>query len=211
MQLVSQMMKSSLGENSIAFQMVLESMSKAVQDNGNDNMLKSLGLEEVDLDQLGYMKGQRLNTVNFNGGAIPSYIGKDLRSNNATIEEAIKGASKRYGIDEKLIRSIIKQESDFNPNTTSWAGAMGLMQLMPENVKEEGVTNPYDIVENVYAGTRHFKKYLNQFKSLEMALAAYNCGPGTMARRGVDSIDKIDRLPSETRHYVRIVMDNYRG
>lgn len=211
-QLVTQIMKSSFKENSVAFQMVLETMTKAMSDEkSSNNLLESLGLEKEDLSQLGYMNEQRLSTKSFKDESIPSPIGKELRSNNMIIEESIKGASEKYGIDERLIRSIIKQESNFDPNVKSWAGAMGLMQLMPENVKEEGVNNPYDIKENIYAGTRHFKKYLNQFKTLEMALSAYNAGPGTMARRGVDTIEKADRLPLETQHYIKKVMGYYRG
>lgn len=221
LQLITQMMKGAFKEDSIAFQMVLETMTKAMSDDkSGGNLLESLGLEQLDLSQLGYMKGERLSTKGFKDESVSSPmepigpvvpIGKELRSNNVIIEESIKGASEKYGIDERLIRSIIKQESNFDPKVKSWAGAMGLMQLMPENVKEEGVSNPYDIKENIYAGTRHFKKYLNQFKTLEMALSAYNAGPGTMARRGVDSIEKADRLPLETQHYIKKVMGYYRG
>ncbi|MBU3197587.1 lytic transglycosylase domain-containing protein [Clostridium algidicarnis] len=212
LQLMTQMMKGAFKEDSIAFQMVLETMAKAMSDEQSSNdLLESLGLEEADLSQLGYMKGQRLNTKDFKNEFISNPIGKDLRSNNIIIEESIKEASEKYGVDEKLIRAIIKQESNFDPKAKSWAGAMGLMQLMPENVKEEGVKNPYDIKENIYAGTRHFKKYLNQFKTLEMALSAYNAGPGTMARRGVDSIEKADRLPLETQNYIKKVMGYYKA
>lgn len=208
MQLMGQIMKKSLGD-SPAFDMVMESLMKAMAGDNGQDLLNSLGIGEEDLSQLGYGGGQVLQG-NKAFSSISSEIGKQLKSENITIEEAIKRASAKYGVDEKLIRSIIKQESDFNPNAKSWAGAMGLMQLMPENVQEDGVSNPYDIGENIDAGTKQFKRYLNQYNSVEMALAAYNAGPGTLSRRGVKDIAGIDKLPSETRFYVKKVMDYYK-
>ncbi len=133
-------------------------------------------------------------------------VSEELISDNPEIENAIKTASKKYGVDEKLIRTIIKIESNFDPNVKSWAGAMGLMQLMPENVSHYGVTNPYDISENIDAGTRHIKDYLNMYDgNLKMALAAYNCGPGTMQKRGVSSMSDFNNLPLETQNYINKV------
>lgn len=128
------------------------------------------------------------------------------------IESAISNASKKYGVDEKLIKSIIKVESNFNPNTVSSAGAKGLMQLMPENCKTYGVTDPFNIEQNIDAGTRHIKDYLNKYdQDVEMALMAYNGGPTRMARRGVKSINDIYKMPKETQNYVPKVMKYYRG
>lgn len=128
------------------------------------------------------------------------------------IEEAISTSSKKYGVDENLIRAIIKVESNFNPNVVSSAGAKGLMQLMPENCKDLGVENPFDIKQNIDGGTRHIKEYLDKYNgNVEMALMAYNGGPTRMAKRGVTSIEHIYKMPKETQNYVPKVMKYYRG
>ncbi len=109
---------------------------------------------------------------------------------NERIDSAISISSKKYGVDENLIRAIIKVESNFNPNTVSKAGAKGLMQLMPENCKDLGISDPFNIEQNIDGGTRHIKEYLDKYNGdVEMALMAYNGGPTRMARRGVKSIN----------------------
>lgn len=139
------------------------------------------------------------NNINVN-------VNEELISDNAEIESAIKQASQKYGVDQKLIRTIIKIESNFDPNAKSWAGAQGLMQLMPENSAHYGVTNPYDIGQNIDAGTRHIKDYINMYNgNMQMALAAYNCGPGTMQQRGVTSPANFGNLPLETQNYIKKV------
>ena len=85
------------------------------------------------------------------------------------------------------------------------------MQLMPENVKSYGVKDPYNIEENIDAGTRHIRDYIKMFDgNIEMGLMAYNAGPGTMARRGVKSPSDLYKLPKETQNYVPKVLKYYR-
>lgn len=120
--------------------------------------------------------------------------------------------SQKYGVDRNLILSIIKQESNFNPNAVSSAGAKGLMQLMDFNSDAYGVTNPFDVDQNIEAGVKHIKDYLNMFDgNLEMALMAYNGGPGTMERRGVKSSSDLYKMPQETQNYVPKILENYRA
>lgn len=134
------------------------------------------------------------------------------KSVNERIDNAISISSKKYGVDANLIRAIIKVESDFNPKCVSSAGAKGLMQLMPENCKDFGVTDPFNIEQNIEGGTREIKSYLNKYNgNVEMALMAYNGGPTRMARRGVKSIDDIYKMPKETQNYVPKVMKYYKG
>lgn len=89
----------------------------------------------------------------------------------------------QYNVDPLLIAAIIKQESGFNPNLKSKAGAMGLMQLMPSTAKQYGVKNAYDPEQNIKAGIQHFVKSLEKFNgNIELALKEYNAGSGNMNR-----------------------------
>lgn len=124
-------------------------------------------------------------------------------TNAERIDKAIADSSAKYGVDENLIRAIIKTESNFDPNVVSPAGAKGLMQLMPCNIEHYGVTDPFSIEENIDAGTRHINDYLKTYNNdLNMALAAYNFGPGNMASRGISSSSDFYKLPTETKNYL---------
>ncbi|WP_346905911.1 lytic transglycosylase domain-containing protein [Clostridium sp.] len=124
-------------------------------------------------------------------------------TNAERIDKAIADSSTKYGVDENLIRAIIKTESNFDPNVVSPAGAKGLMQLMPCNIEHYGVTDPFSIEENIDAGTRHINDYLKTYNNdLNMALAAYNFGPGNMASRGISSSSDFYKLPTETKNYL---------
>ena len=112
------------------------------------------------------------------------------------IEQVIDEASNKYAVDSDLIRSVIRAESNFNPDSTSPKGAMGLMQLMPETAKDLEVKRPYDISENVMGGTKYLKTLLDRYEgNTDLALAAYNWGMGNLERNP-------DSLPRETRDYI---------
>jgi soluble lytic murein transglycosylase-like protein len=109
-------------------------------------------------------------------------------------------------LDPRLVKAVVQVESGYNPRALSKAGAMGLMQLMPETARELAVANPYDPDENLRGGTAYLRQLLDRFKgSVELALAAYNAGPEPVERHG--------GVPpyAETRDYVRHILSLYMG
>jgi len=101
------------------------------------------------------------------------------------IEAEIDAASIRHNMDPSLIRAVIRVESNYRHDAVSHAGAMGLMQLMPRTAESLGVTDPFDIRQNIDGGTRYLSRMLEMFDDdLELALAAYNAGAGAVRRHG---------------------------
>ena len=112
----------------------------------------------------------------------------------------------RYGLPKSLLHAVIRAESAYDPNAISRAGAVGLMQLMPETARRYGVSNRRNPSSNVNGGSRYLRDLLNMFNNnLVLALAAYNAGEGAVKRHG-------NKIPpyKETRNYVRKVIDYYR-
>jgi soluble lytic murein transglycosylase-like protein len=122
------------------------------------------------------------------------------------IDATIDAAAARHNVDPNLVRSVVKVESNFNPNAVSRKGAMGLMQLMPSTARSLNVSNPFDPAENVDAGVRHLRKLLESYGgNVPLSLAAYNAGSGAVARSaGVPHF-------RETQDYVRRITNLYNG
>jgi soluble lytic murein transglycosylase-like protein len=122
------------------------------------------------------------------------------------LEEVIEKYAKKYGVDEDLIWAVVRQESGFNPHAVSPKGAMGLMQLMPGTAALMGVSDPFDVEQNIAGGVKYLEQCLNQFnQSVPLALAAYNAGPGNVV--------KYQGCPpfAETRNYVLTILQAYAG
>lgn len=200
-------------QNGQAFDMLMLGLLKAMTKTSNVNTsrhLKHCCSCSNHSDKNFNNKTENLNTVNsmYNNNKVVSKINN--QNINQQIENSISICSNKYGVDANLIRAIIKVESDFNPKCVSKAGAKGLMQLMPENCRDLGIKNPFDIHENIDGGTRHIKEYLDKYNGdTKMALMAYNGGPTRMKKRGVNSAQDIYLMPKETQNYVPKVMKYY--
>lgn len=119
----------------------------------------------------------------------------------SSLETYFKKASDTYGISETLLKAVAKAESDFNPNCTSGAGAMGIMQLMPSTAESLGVTKPYDAEQNIMGGAKLLSQLLAKYNgNISLTLAAYNAGSG--------NVEKYGGIPpfKETRNYVNKIL-----
>ena len=117
----------------------------------------------------------------------------------------IRQAAKRYQVDPRLVKSVIRAESNFDYLAVSRKGAVGLMQLMPGTADDMQVLDPFDPKENIYGGTRYLRKMLGLFNgNLRLALAAYNAGPNRVITLG-----RVPRF-KETENYVRKVQFFYK-
>lgn len=124
---------------------------------------------------------------------------------NQELEEAVARYAEEYRLSPALLMAVMKAESDFNPTIISKAGAVGLMQLIPETAIRHGVRNLYDTRENIAGGAKHLRYLLDRFHgNIRLALAAYNAG-----ERKVDRYRQIPPF-KETRTYVKKVMGFYR-
>ena len=121
------------------------------------------------------------------------------------LERAVTRAAQQHHLHPALLFAVMKAESSFNPIVVSMAGAVGLMQLIPETAMRHGVQNLYDTNENVAGGARHLRYLLDRFHgNMRLALAAYNAGER--------KVDRYKQIPpyKETRHYVQKVLSYYR-
>lgn len=131
---------------------------------------------------------------------------KYLKKNKRKYSPMIAEAASKYKIDEKLLHAVIQTESAYDPNAVSSAGAVGLMQLMPETAKRYGVKDRKDAQQNIDGGTRYLKDLLKMFNSnLKLAVASYNAGEGAVKKYN----NSIPPYP-ETQNYVKQVLALYR-
>lgn len=113
-------------------------------------------------------------------------------------------AATQYRLDPVLLAAVARQESRFRTRAVSPVGARCVMQLMPRTARELGVKNSFDARQNIFGGAKYLRRLFNQFKGdLNLTLAAYNAGPGTVRRyRGIPPY-------RETRNYVRAIRRDY--
>ncbi|HSO18762.1 MAG TPA: lytic transglycosylase domain-containing protein [Desulfosarcina sp.] len=129
----------------------------------------------------------------------PQRRGVQIDSNR--FDRFIDEAASLHGVAFQLVKAVIRAESAFDPKAVSRKGAMGLMQIMPENLEAFRIHDPFDPWQNIMGGTRYLKALLQRFDGrVPLALAAYNAGP-----RAVDTHRGIPPIP-ETEAYVKRVM-----
>ena len=137
-------------------------------------------------------------TVPARPAAVPTTLGGGAVT---PYDAQITAAATKYGIDPALLKGLIRQESNFNPSARSGAGAQGLTQLMPGTAASLGVTDASDPAQAIDGGAKYLKQQLDRFGGdASKALAAYNAGPGAVAKYG--------GVPpyAETQNYVQKVL-----
>lgn len=131
----------------------------------------------------------------------------NFRSN---VEKIINAVGRKYNVDQYLIKSVIKAESNFDPKAVSPKYAQGMMQLIPSTAEDYGVVDPFNAHQNIEGGVRFLKDLIQFFDGdMELVLAAYNAGPGTVMKYNY----KVPPYP-ETRNYIKRVKrfyNEYRG
>lgn len=122
------------------------------------------------------------------------------------VETLVGHYAQRFELEPFLLMAVIKVESNFDPRVVSRKGAQGLMQLMPETAREVGVRNPFDPSESIFGGAMYLRKMLDTFDNLDLALAAYNAGPGAVRRFGgippyEETVNYVKRVRYYMNHY----------
>ncbi len=135
-------------------------------------------------------------------GSARSYVSPKQLS---LILQTIEKSAEKFDLEPALVKAVIKTESDFDPMAVSSAGAMGLMQLMPQTASRWSVNNPMDPVENIWGGVRYLRHLLDLFDGqLVLALAAYHAGEDR-----VQETWNIPPIPA-TQEYVHRVLKHYK-
>lgn len=120
-----------------------------------------------------------------------------------TINDYIDQVAPKYDIDPKLVKAVVQVESKYNEFAISRTGAIGLMQVMPATFFEMGYSKPFNYKENIEAGVKYLSIQLKRFNNLELALSAYNAGPGNVLKNMAIPDFK------ETKSYIKKILEIY--
>ncbi len=189
------------GKNQLRFAALLDAMGKPDQLKNSSSEVKNLApltLEDYRNQAIPVRRKFLLSRLR---NRTPFTAGNDDLKAPDQLQKVIEAAAHKYRLPKDLVTAVIKVESNFNPRAVSPVGARGLMQLMPGTAEDLGVSNSFDIKENINGGCRYLKEMLDRFNGkLELALAAYNAGPG--------AVEKYGKVPpyKETQDYVKRVL-----
>ncbi|MFJ7752298.1 lytic transglycosylase domain-containing protein [Peribacillus muralis] len=192
---------SSTDSSHSVFQDMLSELVSGETLDGTSQKLGSL-LATVETEAKSILQSRNAATMTPVTPAPPTEKGTGESGTN--YDEIISQAATLYKLPEKLIKSVIKQESDFNPKAVSYAGAAGLMQLMPATARSLGVHDATDPEQNIMGGSKYLSQMMARYDGdIQLALAAYNAGPG--------NVDKYNGIPpfKETRNYVQSVYGTF--
>jgi hypothetical protein len=176
-----------------------ESIVLTLRSGGQVTCDKNL-IEKIEADEVPYVDPEPAKPAE--NPAVPESQGDRPTLDGTPYAEIIAAASQAHGVDPFLVKALIQVESGYRPKARSPKGAVGLMQIMPATAREYKVRNPFDPKANIEAGVRHLKSLLDRYGSgrTELALAAYNAGPG--------AVQKFNGIPPyrETRNYVSRIL-----
>ena len=131
---------------------------------------------------------------------------------SASVSQLIANAAARYGVPSQVAMEVAVQESGLNPNAVSSAGAQGVMQLMPATAAQLGVTDPFNPQQNVNGGVQYLSQLYAKYGSWDLALAAYNWGPGNLDNAiNQNPGNPLSLAPAETQNYVSSVLTGAGG
>jgi hypothetical protein len=167
--------------------------------SGGDITCDKALIEKIEADEVPYTPPEPEATESASTEAVEQAQDKPTLE-GTPYGEIIASAAEAHGVNPMLVRALIEVESGYRPKARSRKGAMGLMQLMPSTAREYKVRNPFDPKANIEAGIKHLKTLIDRFSGVELALAAYNAGPG--------AVEKFNGVPPyrETRSYVSRIL-----
>ena len=183
-----------LGSDSSAFSGLIEELLATATNEQSAQLANLLGNVSSSEDQQGQNVANYLQSLIYEGQlnvppsvlealSLPTTTTNSTSASHTDYKAIIEDAAIKYNVPAKLIESVIKHESGFNPAAVSSAGATGLMQLMPSTAKYLGVTDATNPTQNIIGGTKYLRQMLDKFNGdMSLALAAYNAGPGNVSK-----------------------------
>ena len=128
-------------------------------------------------------------------------------ASSAQIQQMIANAAQQYGVPSNIALEVAIQESALNPNAVSSAGAQGVFQLEPATAAQLGVTDSFDPQQNINGGVQYLAQLYSKFGSWDLALGAYNWGPGNVSKAvASQGGDWLSSAPAETQNYVSSIL-----